>query len=120
MSNFTKEERQARIKLVKPIVEAAYAINGRRLPAEELQKQSQHWEAAFKGVATEHLHDLYLVGVETKATTAAEFEAAWVRWVNETNHAKKLRSSTAPPKRDPRAHPIPPQILDAWRKGVQH
>lgn len=120
MSNFTPEERKTRIELVKPIVEAAYSITGRRLSTEDLQKQAAHWEASFSGVATQHLRDLYKVGVETKATTAAEFEAAWVRWVNETNHAKKLRSSTAPPKRDPRAHPIPPQILDAWRKGVQH
>lgn len=119
MNNFTEQERQARIKLIIPIVEAAFGIRGRTLPSDELQKQAIHWEASFSCVATPHLRDLYKVGVEAKATTAAEFEAAWMKWVNETNRAKKLRSSTTPPKRDASKHPIPPSVLDSWRKGVQ-
>lgn len=71
------EEYQVRLGVVRDIVFAAYSIQGKYLDEENLNRQSRIWEESFDGVATEHLPDLYTVGISKKCRTAAEFENVW-------------------------------------------
>ena len=119
MSNFSAEEIKARIELVKPIVKAAFSLHCRILSENEIAEHAAIWEASFRRVATPQLRDLYHVGIERKCRTAAEFQEAWEAKVAADVRAMNLRKSNKPaPRENHSARPVPPEILNKWRKGV--
>lgn len=118
MSTFSNEELAERRMLVRPIVEAAFSIQGKLLSPEKLEQHAEHWEAAFGHVGTPQLLDLYRVGLEKQCRTAEQFLAEWEMAVEAGFRAAQHRRTLAARKTRPTPPArIPVFISESWTRA---
>lgn len=114
---FTEEEMQDRLGLARKIMEGARSI--RSLPPLEekaAQDAALAWEAAFAGIATQQLPEVYRLGLRHKCTTAAEFQAVWEMKMEAESRVVQHRQTVKQLDAMEGQKPVPQYILDKLPK----